>query len=583
MASVYRETYTKPLRPGAELFTRKGERFARWTDRRGRKRTAKVTAGRDGSLRIVLECSTFTAKYRDGAGLVKKVGTGCRQRDTAETVLTDLRNRAERVKANVLTPAQDAVADHQAVPLGSHIHAYITYLTAKGVTPGRVKTARQRLQAVAEACQFRRLADLNGAAFERWLADRQAEGMSAGCRNAYREACVGFANWCKRNARLLDNPFVSVPKADAKADCRRKRRALTEDEMLRLLAVAQLRPLADFGRPKEKIERRLDDVPKRTAWTRAPLTFDTVAAAAERGREVLAKHPEYIAELEQRGRERGLIYKTLLLTGLRKAELASLTVGQLDLDGPTAFAVLNAADEKNRQGNTIPLRADLAADLRAWLADRLTALQDAARKRIGQAVPMRLPPETPLFNVPAGLVRILDRDLRAAGIPKRDDRGRTVDVHALRHTFGTHLSKRGVPLRIAQEAMRHSDPKLTANVYTDPRLLDVAGALDVLPALPLDGRPAQAEVKATGTADAARTLGPTLGPTSDFSSTSVAKAGKTDAAGQSVSGTGRDNVSACGVNDKRTLSFSDSVRQLLGAKGFEPSTSASRTQRSKPG
>ena len=35
-----------------------------------------------------------------------------------------------------------------------------------------------------------------------------------------------------------------------------------------------------------------------------------------------------------------------------------------------------------------------------------------------------------------------------------DDRGRTIDVHALRHTFGTHLSKAGVPLRTAQAAMR---------------------------------------------------------------------------------------------------------------------------------
>ena len=55
----------------------------------------------------------------------------------------------------------------------------------------------------------------------------------------------------------------------------------------------------------------------------------------------------------------------------------------------------------------------------------------------------------------------------------------------MRHTFGTHLSKAGVPLRTAQAAMRHSDPSLTANVYTDPKLLDVAGAVAGLPDLPL--------------------------------------------------------------------------------------------------
>ena len=68
------------------------------------------------------------------------------------------------------------------------------------------------------------------------------------------------------------------------------------------------------------------------------------------------------------------------------------------------------------------------------------------------------------------------------------------------------ISKGGVPLRTAQAAMRHSDPKLTANVYTDPRLLDVAGALEVLPDLPLDGpRDVEPQV-VTGTA------GPNVAP-----------------------------------------------------------------------
>ena len=34
-------------------------------------------------------------------------------------------------------------------------------------------------------------------------------------------------------------------------------------------------------------------------------------------------------------------------------------------------------------------------------------------------------------------------------------------------------------------AMRHSSIDLTVNVYTDPQLLDVAGALERLPKLPI--------------------------------------------------------------------------------------------------
>ena len=111
-----------------------------------------------------------------------------------------------------------------------------------------------------------------------------------------------------------------------------------------------------------------------------------------------------------------------------------------------------------------------------------------------------MPAETRLFVVPKELVKILNRDLKLAGISKTDDRGRTIDVHALRTTFGTLLSK-GVAPRTAQAAMRHSDIDLTMNVYTDPRLLDVQGALDVLPALPLDsGQSASHEtLRATGT------------------------------------------------------------------------------------
>src|SRR5262249_46308628 len=146
--------------------------------------------------------------------------------------------------------------------------------------------------------------------------------------------------------------------------------------------------------------------------------------------------PEVRGRLEILGRERALIYKALVLTGLRKGELESLTVAQLHLNEPVPFAVLDAADEKNREGNEIALRDDLAADLRDWVADKLRGIQEEAR-RLGEPIPARLPPDTPVFNVPSALVKILDRDLVAAGIArrikvngkwrvdKRDDRGRT--------------------------------------------------------------------------------------------------------------------------------------------------------------
>ena len=294
---------------------------------------------------------------------------------------------------------------------------------------------------------------------ERWMVEKAKDGMSAGSPNGYREACVGFGNWCVRVKRLSENPFAHVPKADARADCRRKRRALTEEELVRLLDAARRRPV---------LEAR------------------TVRRGKSRGKAIAKLRNETRQRLEGLGRERAMIYKTLVLTGLRRKELASITVAQLQFDGPNPYAVLYPSDEKNRKGSKIPLRPDLVEDIRAWLDEKLLVLRKKAIRR-GETPPEALPLDTPVLVVPAGLVRILDHDLKLAGIPKKDIRGWTIDVHAMRHTFGTLLTRGNVAPRIAQAAMRHSSIDLTMNVYTDPQLLDVAGALDALPKLPLAG------------------------------------------------------------------------------------------------
>jgi integrase len=581
MGTVYRKTFTKPLPADAEIFTRRGERQAKWTDAKGRKRTAAVTTAKDGTPRVVIAARTFTAKYRDGSGVVREVATGCRDELAARSVLGDLQRRAELVKAEVLTAAENAVADHQSAPLPDHFNAHRDHLTAKNLNATRIRNTFARLNRLATDCGFRRLADLNANALERWLVLRSAEGMSAGNRNEYRQELVGFGNWCVRTGRLVANPFADVPKADARADRRRHRRSLTEDELGLLLYVARFRPLAEYGR--ETVRRDRKDVAGRKSWNREPLNLETLDGAVARSRDRLKDNPEFVERLEMLGRERAIVYKTLVLTGLRKGELASLTVGQAHLDGSTPFLELAAADEKNRQGSQIPLRADLAAELGEWLKERSERLRGGATIAMPCKSAVGLPSEAPLLTVPAGLVRILDRDLRAAGIPKRDERGRTVDVHALRHSFGTLLSKGGVAPRTAQAAMRHSTIDLTMNVYTDPKLLDVQGALDVLPTLSLDAERGKQSLsaKATGTDHFnAFPLAPVLAPTSGKSGQIRSIGVQTER--QPVERTNPQRVAATpfAVKEKNPLTTRVSGLREVERKGVEPSTSALRTQRS---
>jgi len=556
--------------PGsAELYQRKGQQFARWLDKAGKKRTARVTTGRDGSDRIVVESGRWLAKYRDGSGIIREVTTGCKDKDAARAMLTQMERRAELVRANVMTAAEETVSDHQAVPLVEHLDTYIRSLKAKGRSDRHVTDTTRQARQISADCVFRTLRDIEADSVEQWLADKLDAGMAARTRNSYLQALRGFCAWCVGSKRLAADPLRKVQKADERADRRRQRRSMTEVELQRLLYVARWRPLAEFGRVSV-CKLRSDVKGKRDTWQKAPLTFDGIGAAVALARESLCDNPEFIAELEYRGRERELIYKTLVLTGLRKGELASLTRCQLILNGDGAWLELKARDEKNREGAEIPIRADLAAELRTWLQERDTAAWVAVLPVEGNT---EATAGDRLFYVPTGLLRILNRDLEAAGIPKVDDRGRTLDVHAVRHTFGTLLSKGGVAPRTAQAALRHSKIDLTMNVYTDPRLLDVAGAINTLPALPLDSNPNQPTdaVRATGTDEATRTafpptFPPGTGQTGQFRSSAVTLAHTTD----SDSERGHVDVTSIPVTKKASLSLADNEAFKRARRDLNP-------------
>ena len=145
---------------------------------------------------------------------------------------------------------------------------------------------------------------------------------------------------------------------------------MIEAELVTLLDVARRRPLLDA---------------------------QTVRRGKRKGEAYADLRDETKAKLERLGCERALVYKTLILTGLRKGELESLTVGQLYLDAEMPFVELDAADEKNRQGSEIMLRADLADDLRQWLAAELVRLQAQAREQ-GGPIPSRLPAAMRIFT-----------------------------------------------------------------------------------------------------------------------------------------------------------------------------------------
>lgn len=476
MGTVFKPKVTRPLPDGAKIITREGKQLAVWIGQDGKSQTAPLTGPKAKRPGIIVESHTFVAKYRDGDGLVKTVSTGCTNKESAKRRLKELEDMADKVRRGVYSKAEAAVADHAVATIDDHVDAYLDHLGCRlgkggkrNLNAAHIANVRRALRLAVQECGWRRLNDLNTDDVARWV--RRMVDMPAGKRLSLRTigmrigSLTSWGEWMEVSKRIVTNPFRKLRKKIGLTDTgevRRKRRALTIDELRRLLTVARLRPIAEFGREKVRVIDENRPASSRATWKLAPLTFDTIHAAAERGRSKV--RPDVAGRLDKAGRERALLYLTLVTTGLRKSELASITIRDVVLDEGQPVILLASEDAKNGQKATLPLRADVAEKLRQWIADNPEASMDE-----------------PLFDVPDGLSRIIDRDFAAAGIPKHDDRGRVVDAHALRHTFGTHLVAAGVAPRVAQAAMRHSKLELTMKVYTDPRMLDVAGAVAALP------------------------------------------------------------------------------------------------------
>ncbi|MBI1367095.1 MAG: tyrosine-type recombinase/integrase [Planctomycetes bacterium] len=464
MATIYKKKYPIPMPQGAEVVVRNGRRFARWTNAKNQTRTADVLD--DGRIEFVSDC--WYMRYRDAEGVMRRGSTGCRDKQAAQKKLADVLADVEKVHAGIITSQEKQIAAHGERSLNAHLDDYLLHLSRKRIRGRKVSSMyrtnlRGRLDRLVTDCGWRRLRDITRERMERWLDEAEAAELAASTRNEYLISLSALCNWAVKTERLSRNPVAGIGKADRSSDRRHVRRALTADEVVRLLDASRRRPIAELGRKPVT----LSDENKRghRSWTKEQLSADNFERCYADGLQHLAKQHHRRINLETIGRERALFYLLAVSTGLRHGELASLTLGQLHLNAePTPYLELNAEDAKSGHGANIPLRVEVVDALSRHLADRPGAHY-----------------EDKLFVNPP-VIRIFDADCQAAGIPKTNERGRVVDIHALRSTFCTHLAVAGVHPRTAMAAMRHSRMELTMVHYTDPTLLDVAGAVNSLPA-----------------------------------------------------------------------------------------------------
>ncbi len=213
-----------------------------------------------------------------------------------------------------------------------------------------------------------------------------------------------------------------------------------------------------------------------------PYTAPVPDPVQDRERESVLIRPVVVEErAKQIGRERRLAYLIAVWTGLRRSEIAALRWDDLDLDGAVPRIRLRAETTKSRRADTLVIHPQLADELRAVRpADVATAVM------VVKTVPS---------------IRVLQADLKYAGVEYGNRTIGYADFHALRKTLSTMMAAAGMSQRVRQAHMRHTDPRLTECTYMDESLLPVADELSKVPAIPGpdEHAPKPIPLRATGT------------------------------------------------------------------------------------
>jgi integrase len=355
----------------------------------------------------------------------KKVGAS--DKTVTQRIARDLENRVALRREGLIDPAAESHANHGARPVAAHLDDFRAALIAKGNTSKHVELFVSRARRVADKANLDRLSDLTASRVQGALAALRGEGRSLATCNHHRAAIRGFSRWLWKEGRLPDDPLTGVAGFNAREDRRHDRRTIGVDELRRLIDAAER------GAPYRRMT----------------------------------------------GPARALCYRLAVASGLRYSEIKSLTPESFDGESVTILA----GYAKNGQTATLPLPADVASDLAAWIK----------AKPVGESV----------FPLPGRGADMLKIDLETAGLPYRDASGLVFDFHSLRCQTATLADQAGCSPRVVQRLMRHSTLELTGR-YTRPRPVDLEAAAQSLPNLRPAPRNREA-LAATGTDDSAPT------------------------------------------------------------------------------
>ncbi|MEE9128454.1 MAG: hypothetical protein V3T84_00410 [Phycisphaerales bacterium] len=134
-------------------------------------------------------------------------------------------------------------------PLQGHIEDWHASILADGRVEDHAKVVRTHVDRIVNACGFSRFSDIDPETIKQYLAQRQQQdkleresgngdrrrGFGIETRNSHVRAIKQFSRWMVAQRRASESPVVGLKMLNVQTDRRRLRRALSLDDLLKLL------------------------------------------------------------------------------------------------------------------------------------------------------------------------------------------------------------------------------------------------------------------------------------------------------------------------------------------------------------
>jgi integrase len=236
----------------------------------------------------------------------KREKRGCSDKRATQAMGAAVEAEIGRVRAGLSDPRDEARRKHETTPVASHIDDWHQSLIGKANTIKHAYQSRKRVGQLMALAGVVRLSDVSVGRVQAALGTLRdsGDGLSLRTLHHYVRHAKAFSRWLWRDGRTLEDRLAHLaPPANPESDRRHERRAMTSEEIARLIDAAATGPVV----------------------------------------------------FKMSGRDRSAMYALALGTGFRASEVLSLTPECFDLGADPPTVTCDAAHSKRRRRDSQPI------------------------------------------------------------------------------------------------------------------------------------------------------------------------------------------------------------------------------------